>query len=116
MSDRLPLLDVLASMTWSSFKECELPPRELMVARLAALAAVGAPPVSYLANVEMGRDAGITADDVEAVLIAVAPIIGTSLTLRASANIARALGFEISAIEEQLASDAEAAGADESGD
>jgi alkylhydroperoxidase/carboxymuconolactone decarboxylase family protein YurZ len=103
MSDHLPLLDVLASMTWSSFKECDLSPRELMLARLAALAASGAPPVSYIANTEMAKDAGVNADDVEAVLIAVAPIIGTALTVRASANIARALGFEVSAVEARLA-------------
>lgn len=105
MSNHLPLLDVLASMTWSSLKECELSPRELTIARLSALAAAGAPPVSYVANIEMAKDAGITTDDVEAVLIAVAPIIGTALTVRASANIARALGFEVSAVEASLAGD-----------
>jgi alkylhydroperoxidase/carboxymuconolactone decarboxylase family protein YurZ len=99
MSQDMPLLDVLATMTWSSFKECELSPRELMIARLSALAAVGAPPVSYLANTEVAKDAGITLEDVESVLIAVAPIIGTAQTVTASGNIARALGFEISAIE-----------------
>jgi hypothetical protein len=99
MSQEMPLLDVIGSMTWSSFKACELSPRELMIARLSALAAVGAPPVSYLANTEVAQDAGITLEDVESVLIAVAPIIGTAATITASGNIARALGFEISAIE-----------------
>jgi alkylhydroperoxidase/carboxymuconolactone decarboxylase family protein YurZ len=99
MADETPLLDVLASMTWSSMKACTLPPRELMLARIAALASVGAPPVSYLANAETAMDAGITLDDVEGLLIAVAPIIGSARAVTAAGNVARALGYEVSAIE-----------------
>ena len=102
MADETPLLDVLASMTWSSLKACELPPRELMLVRIAALAALGAAPVSYLANAETARDVGITLEDVEGVLIAVAPIAGSARTVSASGNIARALGFEVSAIESRF--------------
>lgn len=102
MSDDMPLLDVLTSMTWSSLKACELSPRELMIARLSAMAAVGAPPISYLVNAGVARDAGIALEDVESILVAVAPIIGTALTVTASGNIARSLGYEVSATEARL--------------
>jgi alkylhydroperoxidase/carboxymuconolactone decarboxylase family protein YurZ len=99
MADETPLLNVLASMSWASMQACSLSPRELMLVRLAALASIGAAPVSYLANAETARDVGITIEDVEAVLIAIAPIAGGARALSAAGNIARALGYEISTIE-----------------
>ncbi len=102
MSDQTPVLDTIAVMTAASIDECDLEPRELMLARIAALAAVGAPPVSYLANAGTAVDVGITLEDVQGVLVAVAPIIGTVHTVTAAGNIARALGFAIAAIEAEL--------------
>jgi hypothetical protein len=45
---------------------------------IAALAAVGAPPVSYLANAGTAADLDVTLEGVQGVLVAVAPIIGTA--------------------------------------
>jgi hypothetical protein len=102
MPDETPLLDTLAGMTAASIEECDLPPRELMLARIAALAAVGASPASYLANAGTASDVGITLDDVQGVLIGVAPVIGSARTVSAAGNIARALGFAIAAVEAEL--------------
>jgi hypothetical protein len=46
-----PVLDLLASMTADSL-EADLDPRTLMLARIGALVAVDAPPISYLMNLE----------------------------------------------------------------
>jgi alkylhydroperoxidase/carboxymuconolactone decarboxylase family protein YurZ len=102
MPENTPLLDTLAAMTAVSIEQCDLDPRELMLARIAALAAVGAPPASYLANAGTASDVGVTLDDVQGVLIAVAPIVGTARAVTAAGNIARALGFAIAAIEAEL--------------
>ena len=102
MAEETPVLDTIALMTAASVDSCDLDPRELMLARIAALAAVGAPPVSYLANAGTAADLGLTLEDVQSVLVAVAPIIGTALTVTAAGNIARALGFAIAAIEDEL--------------
>ncbi len=102
MADETPVLDTIALMTASSVDACDLDPRELMLARIAALAAVGAPPVSYLANAGTAVDLGVTLEDVQGVLVAVAPIIGTALTVTAAGNITRALGFAIAVIEAEL--------------
>jgi hypothetical protein len=108
MPEDTPLLDTLAAMTAASIAECDLDPRELMLARIAALAAVGAPPASYLANAGTASDVGITLDDVQGVLIAVAPVIGTARTVTAAGNLARALGFAIAAVEAELEAELEA--------
>jgi hypothetical protein len=102
MPENAPLIDTLAAMTAVSIDQCNLEPRELMLARLAALAAVGAPPASYLANAGTASDVGVTLDDVQGVLIAVAPVVGTARVVAAAGNIARALGFAIAAIEAEL--------------
>jgi Carboxymuconolactone decarboxylase family len=94
-----PVLDTMAVMTAASLESCELTPRELMIARIAALVAVGAPPASYLLNAGAAVDVGISVDDVEGILIAAAPIVGTPRIVTAAGNIARALGFAIAAIE-----------------
>jgi alkylhydroperoxidase/carboxymuconolactone decarboxylase family protein YurZ len=55
--------------------------------------------VSYLAHIGPAADAGVTLEDVQNVLVAVAPIVGTARVVSAAANIAEALGFAISAVE-----------------
>jgi hypothetical protein len=72
MPDETPVLDTLANITAASVEHNSLPPRELMLVRLAALIAVDAPPASYLANAEAAADSGLTADDIQAVMIGVA--------------------------------------------
>jgi len=102
MSDDRPVLTTIAAMTAVSIEECDLAPRELMLCRIAALAAVDAPPASYLANAGTASDVGVTLEDVQGVLVAVAPIVGSARVVSASGNIARALGFAIAALEDEL--------------
>jgi alkylhydroperoxidase/carboxymuconolactone decarboxylase family protein YurZ len=102
MADDTPLLDTLAVMTVASLENCNLEPRELMLVRIAALASVGAPPASYLVNAGTAIDAGITLEDVQGVLVAIAPIVGTARTVSAASDVAQALGFAIAALEAEL--------------
>ena len=110
MSDDRPLLDTVLEMTLSSVSRTSLNDRELMIARVAALAAIGAPPVSYLLNIEaanVANVAGLTLEDGQGTLIAVAPIVGTARTVAAATAIAEALGLALAiedAIEERQAS------------
>ena len=108
MADDTPLLDTVAAMTAASLENCSLEPRELMLARIAALAAAGAPPLSYLVNAGTASDAGITLADVQGVLVAIAPIVGTARTVSAAGNVARALGFAVAAVEAELEAELEA--------
>ena len=95
MSDERPLLDTVLEMTADSVKRADLDDRDLMMVRLTALAAVNAPPGSYLLNLAAAANTGLTAEDVRGALIAVAPIIGTPKVVSAASAIATALGMAI---------------------
>jgi len=67
----------------------------LMLVRIAALAAVDAPPSSYLVNLGAAADLDIDADQVTGVLAAIAPIIGTARVAAAAGHMLVALGAAI---------------------
>lgn len=101
MPTETPVLDTLADLNVASIEHSHLMPREMMLARIAALVAVDAPPASYLANVGTAADTGITAEDVQNVLISVAPIVGTAKVVSAGGNLMRALGFAIAVADQE---------------
>ena len=103
-----PVLDTLAAMTAESLARCGLDDNSLIAARIAALAAVGAPVASYLMHVGPAMDAGVTIEQVQDILVGVAPIIGTPRTLSAAANISAALGVVIIALEAELEAEEDA--------
>jgi hypothetical protein len=98
-----PLGGSLLAMTAASIQRCDLPDREIMVARIAALAAMGAPALSYTLNAAAAAESGLTADDAEDILVAVAPIIGTARTVAAAAGITEGLGIAIALAEDDEA-------------
>jgi alkylhydroperoxidase/carboxymuconolactone decarboxylase family protein YurZ len=104
MATETPVLDTLAEINIASIEHSHLMPRELMLARIAALVAVDAPPASYLANLGAAVDSGVTEEDVQDVLIAIAPVVGTTKVVSAGGNLLRALGFAIAVAEEDTSS------------
>ena len=56
-AESTPVLDLLASMTADSVAASSLDAETLMLVRIAALAAVDAPPFSYLMNLGAAADA-----------------------------------------------------------
>ena len=105
MTTETPVLDTLADIIAASLEHNTLPPRELMLVRIAALIAVDAPPASYLANAGPAADSGVTGEDIQAVMIGVAPVVGTPKIVSSAGKILRALGFEIMAAEAALDDD-----------
>src|SRR5436305_11566879 len=75
------VLNTLAAITAESLTRCTLDPNSLLAARVAALAAVDAPAASYLMHIGPATDAGVTADQIQNILIGIAPVIGTPRTL-----------------------------------
>ena len=100
MADDTPVLDTIGAMTAASLEQCDLPADTLLLIRLAALAAVDARPISYLVHIGPAVDAGLTLEDAQNVLVAVAPIIGTARVMSAAVNITEALGIAIAVAEE----------------
>ncbi|MCZ7588932.1 MAG: hypothetical protein M5U27_08795 [Gaiella sp.] len=99
-----PVLDLLATMTAASFEASSLDPEALMLVRIAALAAVDAPPASYMLNLAMAKELEIDEEKVRGVFAAIAPIVGTARVASAMGNIVRALGLaiELAELEEEI--------------
>jgi alkylhydroperoxidase/carboxymuconolactone decarboxylase family protein YurZ len=94
-----PVLDLLVRMTADSIAVSSLEPKELMLVRVAALAAVDAPAVSYATNTEAAAAVGIDAETVSGVLAAIAPIIGTARVASATGTIVEGLAIELEELD-----------------
>jgi len=103
MSTEGPVLDTLADMTIASVEHNSLTPREYMLARLAAMVAVDAPPISYFASASAIQESGLTTEDIQGVMIAVAPVTGAPRVMSAGGHILRALGIAIAVAESEMA-------------
>jgi len=103
VANETPVLDTLADITATSIEHNSLAPRELMLVRMAALIAVGAPPASYLANAVAAQNGAVTGDDIQAVMIGIAPVVGTARVVAAGGSILRALGLAIAVADAELA-------------
>ncbi len=95
--DRPPVLSMLYAMTDESIKRSGLDPQTFVLVRIAALVAMNASPLSYLTNTE---GVEITKEQVQDVLLAVAPLVGSARTLTAAGNMAKALAIELEVTEE----------------
>jgi alkylhydroperoxidase/carboxymuconolactone decarboxylase family protein YurZ len=103
MSTDNPVLDTLTDMTAASVDHNSLSPREFMIARLAAMVAVDAPPISYFASASAIQESGLTTEDIQGVMIAVAPVTGAPRVMSAGGHILRALGIAIAVAEAEMA-------------
>jgi alkylhydroperoxidase/carboxymuconolactone decarboxylase family protein YurZ len=103
-STNTPVLDTLAAMTVDSIERCGLDDRTLVLTRIAALVAMDAPPVSYAAHIGPAVQAGLSAEQLQDVLVAIAPVVGTAHVMAAAGNIAEALGIAIAVAEDEAAS------------
>jgi hypothetical protein len=90
-----PLLELVAKMTKDSLETSTLDPQTLMVARIAALVAVDAPPASYLVNLAAAGESGLDAQQITGVLAGIMPIVGTTRVVASAGNIARALSIAV---------------------
>lgn len=95
-------------MTIDSIERCGMDEGPLILTRIAALVAMDAPAISYLAHIDPAIKARLTAEQVEDVLVAIAPVVGTARVMSASAHIAEALGFAIAVGESEAEAIAEA--------
>jgi 4-carboxymuconolactone decarboxylase len=94
-----PILDLLAKMTEDSLEATTLDDESVMLVRIAALVAIDAPPASYLLNMGAAGESGVDADQIQGLLAAVAPIVGTSRVVSAAGKMVRALGIKLELAE-----------------
>ncbi len=83
------VLETLTQMTKGSLERSGLDARTFMLVRMAALVASDAAPVSYLVNLGVAAEAGVTLDQVLGTMVAVAPVVGTARITSAASNMSR---------------------------
>jgi len=88
-----PVLDTLMQMNEGVLERSGLDPATFMLVRIAALAATGAPPASYLLNLEAAAEVGLEVEQIQGVLIGIAPVVGSARVASAGSSIAQALGL-----------------------
>jgi alkylhydroperoxidase/carboxymuconolactone decarboxylase family protein YurZ len=86
-----PVLDTVFAMHIDALERSGLDERTYVLTRLAALVALDAPPVSYAMTIGLAADAGVTMEDAQSVLVAIAPLVGTARITAAAGNVVRAI-------------------------
>ncbi|MHA6793880.1 carboxymuconolactone decarboxylase family protein [Pseudonocardia bannensis] len=94
-----PVLERLVMMNLDSLQASGLDATSYFLVRLAALVAIDAAPVSYLINLGLAADAGVTLEQAQGALIAIAPVVGSAKVASAAGNILRAFDAAM-AVEE----------------
>ncbi len=93
-----PVLERLVAMNLDSLENSGLDETTYFLVRLAALVAMDAAPVSYLVNLGLAADAGVTLEQAQATLIAIAPVVGSARVASAAGKILRA-AFGVAVLE-----------------
>ncbi|GAB1642165.1 carboxymuconolactone decarboxylase family protein [Krasilnikovia sp. MM14-A1259] len=86
-----PVLETLGRMNADALQHSGLDERTALMARISALVALDASPGSYLVHLGMADQIGIAAEDIRAVLVELAPVVGSARIVSAAANIERAI-------------------------
>ncbi|MCD0484477.1 carboxymuconolactone decarboxylase family protein [Streptacidiphilus sp. ASG 303] len=84
------LIEGLTTMTAGAFERSGLDEETYLLIRIAALIAMDASPASYLVNLGAAVHAGVPAERLEGVLVALAPLVGSARTVTAAGNIVQA--------------------------
>ncbi len=95
-----PVLDALVKMNEGIPERSGLDDESFILVRIAALASTDAPPASYLVNLGVASDLGLTVGQVQGVLIAIAPVVGSARVASAGSSIAQALGLATAVADE----------------
>jgi 4-carboxymuconolactone decarboxylase len=84
-----PVLEELLAMNIDAAERSGLDAETYLLVRLAALVAMDAAPVSYLITLGAGAEAGLTMEKAQAVLVAIAPVVGSARVTAAAGAIIR---------------------------
>ena len=90
-----PVLDTLLQMNEGVLERSGLDGETFMLVRIAALAATGAPPASYLVNLKVAEELGVDPEQIQGALVAVAPVIGGAAVAAAASAMTSALGLSL---------------------
>lgn len=103
-----PVLETIAAMTIDSIEHCHMDERTLILTRIAALVAMDAPSISYLAHINPAIKADFTVEQLQDLLVAIAPVVGTARVMSAAGHIAQAFGLAIALADSEAVAIAQA--------
>jgi alkylhydroperoxidase/carboxymuconolactone decarboxylase family protein YurZ len=86
-----PVLETLLEMNLDAAERSGLDAETYLLVRLAALVAMDAAPASYLITLGAAADSGLTIEQIQAVLVAVAPVVGSARVTAAAGAIVRGM-------------------------
>jgi 4-carboxymuconolactone decarboxylase len=86
-----PVVESVARMQAETQQQSGLDDRTYVLVRIAALIAIDASVASYVVNLTIADDVGVTADDVRGVLIALGPVVGGARVLSGADNALKAM-------------------------
>src|SRR3712207_142609 len=96
-----PVLETLLAMNLDALERSGLDDETYLLVRLAALVAMDAAPVSYLITLGVAEEGGLTVEKAQAVLVAIAPIVGSARVTAAAGSILRGV-LGAAALAEQV--------------
>jgi alkylhydroperoxidase/carboxymuconolactone decarboxylase family protein YurZ len=91
--EEAPVLEAIAKMHLDTMAGCDLDARSYHLVRLAALVSMDAAPASYLVHLGLASNDGITLEDMQSTLVAIAPIVGSVRVTAAASKVLRAMGL-----------------------
>ncbi|WP_328919836.1 carboxymuconolactone decarboxylase [Streptomyces sp. NBC_01550] len=103
-----PVLDTITAMTIDSIERCHMDQRSLVLSRIAALVAMDAPAISYLAHIDPAMKSEFTVEQLQDLLVAIAPVVGTARVMSAAGHIAQAFGVALALAESEAEAIAQA--------
>ncbi|TMB43176.1 MAG: carboxymuconolactone decarboxylase family protein [Chloroflexi bacterium] len=78
----------------SNIERSGLDPHTWSLVKLAALVSIDAAPASYIWHITTAQEAGVTAEEMVGVLVALAPTVGVARIIAAAPEVAIGLGIE----------------------
>ena len=96
-----PVLETIIQGHIDTFERSGLDRETYMLVRIAALVALDAPPVSYLVNLGVAKEMGITLEQVRGILVALAPLVGSARIVSATGQMIRAFAMAEAEREEE---------------
>ena len=86
-----PVLEALAKQSEGALQQTGIDPQTALLVRIAALVALDAAPASYLIHLGIADRGGVKAETIEAMLVELAPLVGSARIVSAAGKINQAL-------------------------
>jgi len=86
-----PVMEALTRMNAGALRQEAIGPRTALLARFAALIALDASAPSYLVHLSLAEEAGLRPETVRALLIELAPVVGSARIVSAAGKMQQAI-------------------------